>query len=326
MYDERYATTRRLTIEKPICFDAPVDGVSTLLKTPDTDQKIAEGGLRLQGLYKTHSENRPLITVITVVYNGADYLEDTIKSVIGQTYDHVEYIIVDGGSKDGTLEIIRQYEHAIDYWVSEPDKGMYDGLAKGFQTASGTLICYLNAGDFYLKETLLTVSEIYKDTGFIWFTGLRSVCNERNVITGVDLPFRYKKELIRKGFYGKLLPFIQQESTFWHKKMLADLDFDAFRTLKLAGDYFLWFSFSKKSDLVVVKAQLGVFKIHGGQLSESLDCYWREVNSFKERSKTWTLFSYIHELFFWVLSPGVRKYFFKIWCYYDSILNKWIVK
>ncbi|HAH56818.1 MAG TPA: glycosyltransferase, partial [Bacteroidales bacterium] len=85
------------------------------------------------------------MTVVTVVFNGVEFLEDTIKSVIGQTYDNVEYIIVDGGSKDGTLDIIKKYEYAIDYWVSEPDKGIYDAMNKAIDLGSGDWINFMNA-------------------------------------------------------------------------------------------------------------------------------------------------------------------------------------
>lgn len=150
-----YSTTRRLTSEKPACFDTPVDGIQTQVKTPDSEQKIAEGGLRLQGQFKSSSEDKPLITVVTVVYNGAEFLEETIKSVIEQTYDNVEYIIVDGGSIDGTLEIIKKYDNAIDYWVSEPDKGIYDAMNKGIDLGSGVWINFMNAGDFFYESDTL---------------------------------------------------------------------------------------------------------------------------------------------------------------------------
>jgi glycosyltransferase involved in cell wall biosynthesis len=91
----------------------------------------------------------PLITVITVVYNGAKYLEKTIQSVINQTYPNVEYIIIDGGSTDGTLDIIKKYEDYIDYWVSEKDKGIYDAMNKGVQVSTGMWLNMLNCGDVY---------------------------------------------------------------------------------------------------------------------------------------------------------------------------------
>ncbi|CUS77996.1 glycosyltransferase family 2 protein [Candidatus Kryptobacter tengchongensis] len=91
----------------------------------------------------------PLITVITVVLNGEKYLEQTIQSVINQTYPNVEYIIIDGGSTDGTLDIIKKYEDEIDYWVSERDKGISDAFNKGITTALGEIIGIINADDWY---------------------------------------------------------------------------------------------------------------------------------------------------------------------------------
>nr|WP_071779299.1 glycosyltransferase family 2 protein [Sulfurimonas hongkongensis] len=90
---------------------------------------------------------RPLVSIITVVYNGEEHLEETILSIINQTYEHVEYIIIDGGSTDGTLKIIKKYEDAIDYWVSKKDSGIYDAMNKGIERASGEWINFINAGD-----------------------------------------------------------------------------------------------------------------------------------------------------------------------------------
>lgn len=95
------------------------------------------------------------LSVITVVYNGEAFLEDTIKSIINQTYENIEYIVIDGASTDGTLNIIKKYEDKIDYWVSESDLGIYDAMNKGIDVATGEYINFLNAGDSFVKEDIL---------------------------------------------------------------------------------------------------------------------------------------------------------------------------
>ena len=97
---------------------------------------------------------KPLISIITVVYNGENFLEKTIQSVINQTYKNIEYIIIDGGSTDGTVNIIKRYEDQIDYWVSERDGGIYDAMNKGIDKANGVGLLFLNAGDYFVGEVL----------------------------------------------------------------------------------------------------------------------------------------------------------------------------
>jgi len=105
----------------------------------------------------------PKISVVTVVFNGEKYLEETITSVINQTYDNVEYIIIDGGSTDRTIDIIKRYEEKIDYWVSEKDNGIYDAMNKGIEYSTGYYINFLNAGDTYFdKNTILNISKLHK--------------------------------------------------------------------------------------------------------------------------------------------------------------------
>ena len=106
----------------------------------------------------------PTFSIITVTYNAGKVLEDTIQSVISQTYRNVEYIIVDGNSKDNTLEIIGKYPKHVSKMVSEPDKGLYDAMNKGIRMATGDYLCFLNAGDkFHEKETLQQIAETLKD-------------------------------------------------------------------------------------------------------------------------------------------------------------------
>jgi glycosyltransferase involved in cell wall biosynthesis len=110
---------------------------------------VQTGGLRTKGVVKQSLEDMPLITVITVVRNGEKTLEETILSVINQTYKNIEYIIIDGASTDSTLDIIRKYEGKIDYWMSEPDEGIYYAMNKGIDLATGDFIAMLNSDDWY---------------------------------------------------------------------------------------------------------------------------------------------------------------------------------
>ena len=97
-------------------------------------------------------------SIITVTRNASQVLEQTILSVLNQTYIHIEYILIDGGSKDGTVAIIRQYESGISYWISEADNGLYDAMNKGLQIATGDYVWFLNAGDVFKHSEI--VSEV----------------------------------------------------------------------------------------------------------------------------------------------------------------------
>lgn len=102
-----------------------------------------------------HNHPTPKFSVITVCYNAEATLEDTIQSVISQTYHHVEYIIVDGASKDRTMDIVNRYRDRIAVVVSEPDQGLYDAMNKGIRLATGDYLCFLNAGDSFHEDDTL---------------------------------------------------------------------------------------------------------------------------------------------------------------------------
>ena len=165
--NNKFSTTRCLVEEKPEIINNPEDKFKSVLFLPENKNRKGEGGLRTQGYFKRSFGNKPLISVITVVYNNEAFLEETILSVINQTYDNIEYIIIDGGSTDGTLDIIKKYENKIDYWVSERDKGIYDAMNKGLRVATGYLIAFLNSDDFYkldaIKTSLKTLMKENKD-------------------------------------------------------------------------------------------------------------------------------------------------------------------
>ena len=156
LVNSKYSTVRNLTTVKPHFQNVLNSKIQPVLFLPPHVKRMAEGGLRLHDSFKSRDVNqKPLITVITVVFNGAETLERAILSVINQSYDNVEFIIIDGGSTDKTLDIIHKYEHAIDYWVSEPDQGIYDAFNKAVTCASGDWIYFLGADDFLWDGAVL---------------------------------------------------------------------------------------------------------------------------------------------------------------------------
>lgn len=170
-----------------------------------------------------------LISVVTVCYNAADTIEKTMLSVLNQTYHDIEYIIIDGGSTDGTVEIIRKYADRIAYWVSEPDKGIYDAMNKGIKVATGEWINFMNAGDEFVDEgvieklfqnrTIDTVGVVFGDTLFI---------------------HKSKQKIVKFGDdpHHKIMPSCHQ-SIFCRRILLARILFDL--RYKIAADYNLFF-------------------------------------------------------------------------------------
>jgi len=130
--------------------------------------------MRLKDNKKQIHSDKPIITIITIVLNGDSILEETILSVLNQTYNNIEYIIIDGGSTDNTLNVIKKYEEKIDCWISEPDNGIYDAMNKGIDIATGEWINFMNAGDSFFSYEVLNlifgkkindnVSLLYGDT------------------------------------------------------------------------------------------------------------------------------------------------------------------
>jgi glycosyltransferase involved in cell wall biosynthesis len=121
---------------------------------------------------------RPLVSVITVVFNNKDGIEKTLKSIEGQRYAAIEYIIIDGGSTDGTQDVIRRYSSVVNTFISEPDQGIYDAMNKGLKLAKGELAGILNSGDHYEPDTIETVVQAYEDNPYAAvFHGILRVFN-----------------------------------------------------------------------------------------------------------------------------------------------------
>lgn len=166
----------------------------------------------------------PLISIITVVYNGQKYFEDTILSVINQTYDNVEYIIIDGGSTDGTLDIIRKYENKINYWISEKDNGIYDAMNKGIAVATGEWINFMNAGDMFFDNTILQKMQKELSEDFVY----------GNHAVYLNHPVQYTIVNVEGYADKRNIPFCHQSlfaRTTWLNKFPFDLDY------RISGDY-----------------------------------------------------------------------------------------
>jgi len=163
--------------------------------------------------------------------------------------------------------------------LSKPDQGMYEALAGGLRLATGDLCAYINAGDFYAKEAFDVVLDIFASGRAEWLTGLSVNYNEQSQLVGISLPYRYRPRLFACGLYNnRILPFVQQESTFWHSRLHRQLDFERLAGFRLAGDYYLWHQFSRQVELKIVLSHLGGFRTHQGQLSRDLPAYRREMS------------------------------------------------
>ena len=117
-------------------------------------QPPLSGGKRLRGMVAENTAEHPLVTVITAVFNARPYISGCLDSVIGQDYPNVEHIVLDGGSSDGTIEVLREYDDRIAFWKSEPDKGVYDAWNKALAEAGGEWICFLGADDELLPGAI----------------------------------------------------------------------------------------------------------------------------------------------------------------------------
>lgn len=240
------------------------------------------------------------ISIITTAFNAEKYIEETIESVLSQRGDfELEYIVIDANSTDSTLEKITKYKTLVDSGfyvgrnnstemrvISEADNGMYDGIQKGFKIASGEVMAYINADDFYLPNTLSCVCEIFEKIPQVnWLTGRSNDYNSKGHSWQSILPPHYYRDLIRKGIYGIELQVIQQESTFWRKRLLDEVDLEKFKEFKLAGDFYLWYCFAKNNELFIINSNLGGFRFNDGQLSSAIVNYGKEfrqlVNHYK---------------------------------------------
>ena len=231
------------------------------------------------------------ISIITTAYNAEKYISETINSVLSQKGDfELEYILFDASSTDNTFLIMKEFQALVDNGFykdqkitmkifSEPDNGMYEGIAKGFKLATGDIVAYINADDFYMPNAFDCVCHIFDKYHHVnWLIGRINDYNERGHVIDSYLPVHYTKEFIKKGVYGRELIFIQQESCFWRKELLDDLDYATFSKFQYAGDYYLWYTFCDKHSLYSLDSNLSGFRFLPEQKSTNKTAYFEEYN------------------------------------------------
>ncbi len=175
-------------------------------------QSSLQGGLRTKDDFKENYPSKPKITVITVVFNAVNTIESTIESVLSQTYDSVEYIVIDGGSTDGTLDILKKYDSKIDYWVSESDEGIYDAMNKGISLAKGEWVALLNSDDEYIDRDSLSKIAIQPIGCSVVASNVIMLTSEGEKMFLIDqakplyrnIPFMHTGIFIRRSVYQKL--------------------------------------------------------------------------------------------------------------------------
>jgi glycosyltransferase involved in cell wall biosynthesis len=217
-------------------------------------------------------KNNPLVSIITPNFNGDKYLEETIKSVVNQTYKKIEYILIDGKSTDQSLKIIRKYRNYINIFESKKDKNIFHAVDKGIKKSSGEIIIWINSDDILHPNAAENVVKIFKSNPKInWINGICGYI--KNNIKFFFIPYIYPKSIILSGkAHKKYWGYIQQESVSFKRSLYfksGGLDIKK----GSPGDYKLWQKFSKISNLNTYFIKIGYFRSHPGQLSAKKNKY-----------------------------------------------------
>lgn len=179
----------------------------------------------------------PKISIVTPSFNQAQYLEETIRSVLLQGYPNLEYFIIDGGSTDGSVEIIKKYEPWLTYWVSEPDSGQSHAINKGFRKSTGEIMAWINSDDYYECDAFSTVAETLRmTTNTLWVAGECKIIDiDGHKRNGMGKPI----EQIERWFVSTV---VMQPGVFW-RRALWNTTKEIDQSLQYSFDYELWMQF-----------------------------------------------------------------------------------
>jgi glycosyltransferase involved in cell wall biosynthesis len=239
----------------------------------------------------TPGHNLPTISIVTPSFNQGRFLGAAIASVVGQSYPPTEYVVIDGGSSDESVDVIRSHERDLTWWTSGPDAGQYDAVNRGFARTSGDIMGWLNSDDMYLPGALQAVAEVFAEFPEVeWISSLFPVTwNAAGIALEMLATGGFNKESFRHG--GNLpggkwhaRAFIQQESTFWRRSLWQRTGAALDTSFQLAADFDLWARFYETADLIGVGALLGGFRVHPDQKTATrIDAYREEAVGALER-------------------------------------------
>jgi glycosyltransferase involved in cell wall biosynthesis len=181
-----------------------------MIKNPINNPNKIQGGKRFRGILEEKTYGLPIVSIITAVYNKNSTIEDCIKSVLSQNHVNKEFIVIDGGSTDGTLETLKKYDEIIDYWISEPDNGIYDALNKGIDQAHGDWIYFLGADDRLIDDKVLKDVFSTPPRGKLIYGNVR-FCNTGTIYNG---PFSR-----RKLYFNNIC----QQAVFYHRDLFRNI-------------------------------------------------------------------------------------------------------
>ncbi len=210
------------------------------------------------------SQTLPTISVITPSYNQAAFVRQTVESVLSQWYDGLEYIVVDGLSTDGSLNILREYEHPNHLTlIAEADRGQTDALNKGLRQATGDIVCWLNSDDYFLPRTLQTVGRYFTThPNALWLTADCQIVNTLG--QPIQQPIRHYKRLLRslgsRASLG-LTNAICQPATFWRRSVHDQIGY-LDESLRYTMDYDFWLRLNQIQPPARLDQPLTAFRIH----------------------------------------------------------------
>jgi glycosyltransferase involved in cell wall biosynthesis len=232
-----------------------------------------------------HTPTKTRISLVTPSFNQADFLEATIESVVSQKGIELEYFILDGGSNDGSREIIQKYERYLAGWSSGSDGGQYHAIQQGLQKTSGPIMSWLNSDDILVPDALALVADLFRTIPAIrWITGRIGALNsDGSVSTGKIVPDFCGEKYISGDFDE---PWIQQEGTFWHRDLWNMAGGTLDLSWSLAADLELWVRFFRFCSVYPVDSSLALYREHDNRRSAVHRArYFREGEAIVQRER-----------------------------------------